>query len=165
MPHIKHIALLANDPDALAEFYKTTFGMTEIGRQEGGAVFISDGYINLALITARGARGDLPLWIRVENSKKSQRSRLPAAQRRRSACRKTAAFNEASSTDSVGTRVDLSEAAGRRREAHAPRSDGSAALGSRARSNARVRRDAHRVRLGATLSQSDAPICVAIAKG
>jgi catechol 2,3-dioxygenase-like lactoylglutathione lyase family enzyme len=55
MSKIRHIAILANDPAALAEFYKTTFGMHAVPNEgDGGAIYISDGYINLALITARG---------------------------------------------------------------------------------------------------------------
>ena len=54
MPLIKHIAILANDNEALAEFYMKTFGMKMVGGGDGGAIYVSDGYINLALISARG---------------------------------------------------------------------------------------------------------------
>src|SRR5215203_4634192 len=52
MARIRHIALQAEDTAKLAEFYKTTFGLHEVGRltvADGRtAVFVSDGHINLA---------------------------------------------------------------------------------------------------------------------
>jgi catechol 2,3-dioxygenase-like lactoylglutathione lyase family enzyme len=59
MPQIRHIALLSENQVALAEFYKATFGMTEVFRHEsaaggGEAVYLSDGHINLACLPARG---------------------------------------------------------------------------------------------------------------
>jgi catechol 2,3-dioxygenase-like lactoylglutathione lyase family enzyme len=37
MPQIRHIALLSENQEKLAEFYKTTFGMTEVFRHESKA--------------------------------------------------------------------------------------------------------------------------------
>ena len=48
MPRIKHIALTTKDPGKTAAFYKEAFGMQEIRRAPNGAVFLTDGYINLA---------------------------------------------------------------------------------------------------------------------
>jgi catechol 2,3-dioxygenase-like lactoylglutathione lyase family enzyme len=61
MPQIRHIALLSENQVALAEFYKSTFGMTEVFRHEskaggGEAIYLSDGHINLACLPARGRR-------------------------------------------------------------------------------------------------------------
>ena len=50
MAKIRHIALTAKDPDAVAAFYRDAFDMEEIRRSENGAVFLSDGYINLAIL-------------------------------------------------------------------------------------------------------------------
>src|SRR5215831_663667 len=50
MPRIKHIALTTADPAATAAFYKEAFGMREIRRNPRGAVFLTDGYINLAIL-------------------------------------------------------------------------------------------------------------------
>jgi len=49
---IRHIALMATDTDKLAAFYKSAFGMREIRRtsRTNGAVYLSDGYINLAIL-------------------------------------------------------------------------------------------------------------------
>jgi lactoylglutathione lyase len=50
MPRIRHIALTTKDPAATAAFYKEAFGMREIRRNPRGAVFLTDGYINLAIL-------------------------------------------------------------------------------------------------------------------
>ena len=50
MPRIKHIALTTKDPGKAAAFYKEAFGLQEIRRAPNGAVFLTDGYINLAIL-------------------------------------------------------------------------------------------------------------------
>jgi catechol 2,3-dioxygenase-like lactoylglutathione lyase family enzyme len=50
MPRIKHIALTTKDPSATAAFYKEAFGLQEIRRSPNGAVFLTDGYINVAVL-------------------------------------------------------------------------------------------------------------------
>jgi predicted enzyme related to lactoylglutathione lyase len=51
---IKHIALRAEDPAKLAAFYSDVFEMTVVGRNEiSGSVFMSDGYLNLAILKNR----------------------------------------------------------------------------------------------------------------
>jgi lactoylglutathione lyase len=50
MARIKHIALTTKDPAKVAAFYKEAFGMREIRRNPRGAVFLTDGYINLAIL-------------------------------------------------------------------------------------------------------------------
>ena len=50
MAKIRHIALTTEDPAKAAEFYKEAFDLKEIRRSENGAVFLSDGYINLAIL-------------------------------------------------------------------------------------------------------------------
>src|SRR6266571_2811937 len=50
MAKIKHIALTTQDPDKVASFYKEAFGLQEIRRSPNGAVFLTDGYINLAIL-------------------------------------------------------------------------------------------------------------------
>ncbi len=55
MAKIRHIALRTADTRAVADFYKRTFDMVEIWHRpvENGAVYLSDGYINLAILPAR----------------------------------------------------------------------------------------------------------------
>jgi catechol 2,3-dioxygenase-like lactoylglutathione lyase family enzyme len=50
MAKIRHIALTTKNPSQVAEFYKQAFDMQEIRRSDNGAVFLSDGYINLAIL-------------------------------------------------------------------------------------------------------------------
>ena len=50
MPRIKHIALTTKDPAKVAAFYKEAFGLRELRRNPRGAVFLTDGYINLAIL-------------------------------------------------------------------------------------------------------------------
>jgi catechol 2,3-dioxygenase-like lactoylglutathione lyase family enzyme len=50
MPRIRHIALTTKDPEKVAAFYKEAFDMKEIRRSSNGAVFLTDGYINLAIL-------------------------------------------------------------------------------------------------------------------
>ena len=50
MPRLRHIALTTKEPAKVAEFYKTTFGLKELRRSPNGAVFLSDGHINLAIL-------------------------------------------------------------------------------------------------------------------
>ncbi len=50
MAKIKHIALTTENPAAVAAFYKEAFDMEEIRTSPNGAVFLTDGYINLAIL-------------------------------------------------------------------------------------------------------------------
>ena len=112
MSKIRHIAILANDPAALAEFYKKTFGMNEVRRQgDGTAIYISDGYINLALITARGRpEGIFHFGFEVEDLEKTAAVAVSGGAKAPKRVPQDGRFNEAFITDPVGTRVDLSEA-------------------------------------------------------
>ena len=55
MPKIRHIALTTTDPSRVAAFYKEAFGMQEVRRNPRGAVFLTDGYINLAILNTKMA--------------------------------------------------------------------------------------------------------------
>ena len=50
MARIKHIALTTKDPGKVAEFYKQAFGLEEVRRNEAGSVWLTDGYISLAVL-------------------------------------------------------------------------------------------------------------------
>jgi len=61
MAKIRHIAIKAEDQEKTADFYKQTFGMTEAWRgpvRDDGkrAIYLTDGYINMAILPARGER-------------------------------------------------------------------------------------------------------------
>jgi catechol 2,3-dioxygenase-like lactoylglutathione lyase family enzyme len=54
MARIRHLAIKTKNPDRLAAFYEEVFGMKKIHSEKGGAVYMSDGYLTLALLRNRG---------------------------------------------------------------------------------------------------------------
>ena len=60
MAKIRHIALTSDNPSKLADFYKEVFGMTEVRRSENGQVFLTDGYINMALLNYKTPNDEDP---------------------------------------------------------------------------------------------------------
>src|SRR5580693_4458664 len=53
MGRIRHIALTTENPSKTAAFYKEAFGLKEIRRSPNGAVFLTDGHINLAVLNLK----------------------------------------------------------------------------------------------------------------
>jgi catechol 2,3-dioxygenase-like lactoylglutathione lyase family enzyme len=118
---IQHLAIKADDPPALAQFYTSTFGMFEVFRRnwERGAVYLSDGHVNLALLPNNNheddrepadLRGINHLGIRIDdldvamttayaNGAKPSNRELPRDGR----------FAETFVFDPVGQRIDLSQ--------------------------------------------------------
>ena len=64
MARIKHIALTTQNPDKVAEFYKDAFGWKEIRRSPSGAVFLTDGAINVAILNWKTELIAIPTWLR-----------------------------------------------------------------------------------------------------
>jgi catechol 2,3-dioxygenase-like lactoylglutathione lyase family enzyme len=63
-PRIKHLAIMTLDPEKLAQFYEDVFGMTRLARpadrpKTSKAVFMTDGYLTLALLHNK-AEGKAP---------------------------------------------------------------------------------------------------------
>jgi catechol 2,3-dioxygenase-like lactoylglutathione lyase family enzyme len=54
MAKIRHLAIKTKSPERLAAFYEDVFGMTRIRSEKGGAIYMSDGYLTLALLRNRG---------------------------------------------------------------------------------------------------------------
>jgi len=54
MGRIKHIAIRTHDPAKTAAFYRQAFGLAQVGQGKNG-VYLSDGHINLAILTLRPA--------------------------------------------------------------------------------------------------------------
>ena len=52
MPKIKHLAIRTEDTGKLATFYMDVFEMQMLHKEknEGGAIFLTDGYFNLAIL-------------------------------------------------------------------------------------------------------------------
>src|ERR1700761_2172653 len=53
MPKIRHMAIVCMDPDNLAKFYCDVFDMKVVSRNDRGNVFVTDGYITVALLNQR----------------------------------------------------------------------------------------------------------------
>ena len=54
MAKIRHLAIKTKDPKRLAKFYEDVFDMKAIHSEENGAIYMSDGYLTLALLRNRG---------------------------------------------------------------------------------------------------------------
>ena len=58
MAKIRHLAIKAEDPERLVGFYEHTFDMEVILRRETGAIYMTDGYMNVAILPVK--EGDRP---------------------------------------------------------------------------------------------------------
>jgi catechol 2,3-dioxygenase-like lactoylglutathione lyase family enzyme len=61
MARIRHLAIKTADPERLGKFYAKAFDMEIIHRAPNGGVFLTDGYLTLALLRSRP--GDIPPGI------------------------------------------------------------------------------------------------------
>jgi catechol 2,3-dioxygenase-like lactoylglutathione lyase family enzyme len=50
---VRHIALYTPNPKRLADFYGNNFGMKAVADTDRSSIFVSDGYLNLALLYQR----------------------------------------------------------------------------------------------------------------
>ena len=50
-PRIRHIALNVQNRDELADYYKKIFGLEEKHRGPNGTIYLSDGFVGIALIS------------------------------------------------------------------------------------------------------------------
>lgn len=53
MARIKHLAIKTTDPERLGNFYAKAFDMKIIHRSPNGGVYVTDGYVTLALLKQR----------------------------------------------------------------------------------------------------------------
>ena len=54
MSKIRHLAIKTLDPAKLASFYEEVFDMEVVMRSDSGSIFMTDGYLSLALLSSRG---------------------------------------------------------------------------------------------------------------
>ncbi|HWP30047.1 MAG TPA: VOC family protein [Chloroflexota bacterium] len=115
-PKIRHIAICTEDTVQLADFYKKTFGMIEVMAQFPGdrqkAIYLSDGYINLAILPARGGReGINHFGFQVDSVEEIGRVGKEAGASTGIAPRpRDGRYAEFRIHDPVGTPIDLAEA-------------------------------------------------------
>ncbi|NIO08417.1 MAG: hypothetical protein GTO40_10585 [Deltaproteobacteria bacterium] len=116
MAKIRHIAIMTKEPPQLAEFYKTTFGMKEVPRNapnpESRAIYLSDGYINLAILYAGNNReGIHHFGFQVDSVEETFRTAKGAGARDEIEEKpRDGRFAEVAIKDLTGTKVDLSKA-------------------------------------------------------
>ena len=67
MARVRHVAFYTKDPERIAEFYCKAFDLSIVRRNERGNVWLSDGYINVALIKRASGLGINHLGFKVEN--------------------------------------------------------------------------------------------------
>jgi catechol 2,3-dioxygenase-like lactoylglutathione lyase family enzyme len=51
MAKLRHLAIVTTDPGKLADFYEKALGLEVLQRADNGNVFMTDGYMNIALLT------------------------------------------------------------------------------------------------------------------
>ena len=69
MNRIKHVAICAKDQERVAQFYEKVMGLKRVERDEGEAgmtggrsIFLTDGYIALAIVPA-GQNAERDVWL------------------------------------------------------------------------------------------------------
>ena len=84
MAKIKHIAMVTLDPERLAKFYQEVFDMKLLHRTETGGVFITDGYMTVALLPnkAEGKPNGLTFAYASSSLRLKTRRRLRALRER-----------------------------------------------------------------------------------
>jgi predicted enzyme related to lactoylglutathione lyase len=54
MGKIKHLAIKTKSPERLAKFYEQVFDLKVVLTEKSGAIYMSDGYLTLAILRNRG---------------------------------------------------------------------------------------------------------------
>jgi catechol 2,3-dioxygenase-like lactoylglutathione lyase family enzyme len=119
MARIRHIAIMTGDTHRLADFYKTAFGLHEVMRRPkpNGAVYLSDGHVNLAILPNDGAEaagapeGIHHFGFHVDDVDAAAENAVKlGATEGRSSVPVDGRYAEAYIRDPAGQRVDLSKA-------------------------------------------------------
>lgn len=118
MEKIEHIAIMCKENEALAEFYKKTFGLVEVKRHASDShpehavgIYLSDGHINLALLPLHpGAQeGINHFGFRVRDAAATREAAVSlGAEPGSDDLPRDGRFAEGYIVDPAGTRVDLS---------------------------------------------------------
>jgi predicted enzyme related to lactoylglutathione lyase len=66
MGRIKHIAIRTHEVEKTAAFYREAFGLTQVGVGQNG-VYLSDGYLNIAVLKLRASLEGEPLKLGVDH--------------------------------------------------------------------------------------------------
>jgi len=100
---IRHIALNVQNREELAEYYKRVFGLEEKYRGPNGTIYLSDGFVGLALIS----RADLPWGINHFGFEVEDVPAIEAATQTTAVSNTFGAVAESWIRDPEGNRVDI----------------------------------------------------------
>ena len=103
-PRIRHIALNVQDRNADAAFYKKVFGMEEKSRGSNGTIYLSDGFVGVALIS----NSNMPWGINHFGFQVDSISAIEEVAETTAVANSVAAVGESMIQDVEGNRVDLS---------------------------------------------------------
>lgn len=108
---IRHVALFTPHPQRLAEFYCRVFDMKEVDRTDRSSIFVSDGYINLALLYQRKEEpiGLNHFGFHVKSNEEMQERAEKAGVRRGAARPERIPFAEYRVHDPEGNGIDISQ--------------------------------------------------------
>jgi catechol-2,3-dioxygenase len=108
---IRHIALYTPDPQRLANFYCHILDMKEVERTDRSSIFVSDGYLNLALLYQRKEepRGLNHFGFHVSSNEEMQIRAERAGVRRGAARPDRIPFAEYRVHDPEGNGIDISQ--------------------------------------------------------
>jgi catechol 2,3-dioxygenase-like lactoylglutathione lyase family enzyme len=108
---IRHIALYTPNPQRLATFYCKLFDMKEVDRTDRSSIFVSDGYLNLALLYQRKEEpsGLNHFGFHVKSTEEMQQRAEKAGVRRGAARPERIPFAEYRVHDPEGNGVDISQ--------------------------------------------------------
>ena len=108
---IRHIALYTPDPQRMADFYCKALDMKEVERTDRSSIFVSDGYINLALLYQRKEEpmGLNHFGFHVKSNEEMQDRAERAGVRRGAARPDRIPFAECRVHDPEGNGIDISQ--------------------------------------------------------
>jgi catechol 2,3-dioxygenase-like lactoylglutathione lyase family enzyme len=108
---IRHIALYTPNPQRLADFYCQILDMKEVERTDRSSIFVSDGYLNLALLYQRKEEsvGLNHLGFHVKSNEEMQIRAEKAGVRRGAARPDRIPFAEYRVHDPEGNGIDISQ--------------------------------------------------------
>ena len=103
-PRIRHIALNVQDRDKEAQYYKKVFGMEEKSRGPNGTIYLSDGFVGVALIS----RSEMPWGINHFGFQVEDIGAIEKVAETKAVANSAAAVGESMIYDVEGYRVDIS---------------------------------------------------------
>jgi catechol-2,3-dioxygenase len=106
-PRIRHIAINVQDREKVAEYYVKVFGLEEKARGANGTIYLSDGFVDLALIcNPKRPWGIRHFGLQVESVKAIEEiAQTPITQ----APPESGVYGEFKLIDLEGNQIDVSE--------------------------------------------------------